>query len=252
MQKWWIRCVMESADVDYHYSKSQNAFLFKIRMYATISSDFSTVGNDHWMPFHFQFAIAYSLKRFEWVLNRRFSFILDFICYSLCCIIIHFKCSWFVVHLSRVLNWLARFSIIAENIEFSGFDNCACNQNSKSLKWEWHEYCEPFDAKTTKHLSPRVFVDSFEALFPFHPPFDSVDCWHSHIFPYLKFQRLCCKVLKIYSVFHSLHRCSEIQQDDTCNVSNETKTACDCGCISFKCATSEGTRKKTAFNHSNE
>lgn len=85
-------------------------------------------------------------------------------------------------------------------------------------------------------------------------------CWYSHCCMYtVHYQSIvnavffriwnsnACtvKVLKIYSVLDSLNQCSKIQQDDTCNVGNETKNARDCGCISFKCATSEGTKKNS-------
>lgn len=156
----------------------------------------------------------------------------------------------------RVLNWLADFSIIAEKHRIFGFQQLYMHPKSEIIELGiWHEYCEPFDAKTTKHLSPRVFVDSFDALFLFLPPIDSVDLlvqytWCTTVVNAVFFRiwnsNACTvKVLKIYSVLDSLNQCSEIQQDDTCNDGNETKNARDCGCISFKCATSEGTKKNS-------
>lgn len=83
-------------------------------MNATIGSRyFWMIGSDRWFNSNWHLHIVW--KDLNGFLKRRFLLILDFICYSLYCII-PFKCSWFVVHLWDAL----------KSTQLTGwfFDNC--------------------------------------------------------------------------------------------------------------------------------
>lgn len=67
MQKWWIRYVIESADVDYYYylcSKIQNAFEFRIQLNATTSRGciFDNRQGKQWSMFAISFQIHDSIQ----------------------------------------------------------------------------------------------------------------------------------------------------------------------------------------------